>query len=102
MNSLHPFAVTTYLPYNRKTNKQKEKSESSSTCTFSSTETEDSSPSEADEYDTISSGSSLRESFEKMEGAPKCHRGHTHVINYFDEEHNHEAAGEHNEEQDQN
>ena len=47
MNSLHPFAVTTYLPYNRKTNKQKEKSESSSTCTFSSTETEDSSPSEA-------------------------------------------------------
>ena len=37
-----------------------------------------------------------------MEGAPKCHRGHTHVNDYFDEEHNQEAAGEPNKEQDQN
>ena len=98
MNNLHPFAVSTYLPYNRKTSSKKEKSDSSSSDTFSSTETEDSSPSEADEYDTISSGSSLRESFEKMEGAPKCHRGHVHVNDYFDEEHNQDVDGEPNEE----
>ena len=79
-NSLHPFAVMSYLPYKLANSYTSSESSSSSSQTFSSSDTEEDNNGDQDSSfeNSSKSSSSLRESFEKPLDAPKCHRGHIH------------------------
>lgn len=75
----HPIVAMSMLPYQGQAARIDSSSDSSSENTFSSSETSQSAESIQSSYssDTISS---RRESFEMLDDAPKCHRGHIHLI----------------------
>ena len=81
--SLHPFAVMSYLPYRMpNARKPQESSSSSSEATFSSSDSADSQNDDTEQsslsYASKSSSSSQTDYFEVPQDAPKCHRGHIH------------------------